>query len=184
MYRIITVCTGNICRSPMAQVILRQKLADAGLADQVEVTSAATTREEIGNPIDPRASRVLRDKGLDPEHHAAHQLTADEARAADLLIAMDHPHLRPIQRWHGGADLDAAGRTGPVRMIRSFDPDVEGDDLGIRDPWYGGAEDFERTWDLLQPALDGVVRYVRDELHCRNEAQRSSEEDAEPGQIA
>ena len=175
-YRIITVCTGNICRSPMAAVLLRDRLAAAGIDDFVEVTSAAVTSEEVGNPIDPRAARVLAAHGLSDPEHQAHRITAEEAAEADLLIAMDHDHVGPLERLlrHTGAGdhtnqnddaADGPGRSGRLRLVRSFDPTVTGDDLGIRDPWYGGSEDFDRTWEQLVPAVDGIVEYVRGQLH-------------------
>lgn len=178
-YRIITVCTGNICRSPMAAALLRARLDEAGLQGRgeggIEITSAAVTSEEIGNPMDPRAARVLAAHGVEDAGHRAHRITAEEAAGADLLIAMDHDHVGPLQRLlaeaegPGAAEEAAAegGRRGRLRLIRSFDPAVTGDDLGIRDPWYGGAEDFDRTWEQLDPAVDGILEHLRGELDAR-----------------
>ena len=88
-YTVMTVCTGNICRSPMAEIVLRKYVADAGLDGSVEVRSSGVSSEEQGNPIDPRARRVLRERGYGlPGSHYAHRVTADEIRSTDLFLPM------------------------------------------------------------------------------------------------
>ncbi|MGO2048462.1 MAG: low molecular weight phosphotyrosine protein phosphatase, partial [Brachybacterium tyrofermentans] len=88
-YRILTVCTGNICRSPMAEYALREAAQQAGLGDEVEVSSVGTTREEVGNPIDRRAGELLRRHGIDPSAHRARHLSDQELEDADLVLALD-----------------------------------------------------------------------------------------------
>lgn len=160
--QILTVCTGNICRSPMAERMLRSALRDAGLEGRAEVHSAATTSEEIGNPMDARAAAVLRARGIDAEGHRARRMTPEMLREAHLIIAMDHDHIGPIRRLleHDGASLDQIEEK--LRMIRSFDPEAPEDDLGIRDPWYGSAAGFETTWDQLEAAIAGILDEVRE----------------------
>ena len=85
MTSVVFVCWGNICRSPMAERVAAKYFAEHGLGD-VELTSAATSREEIGNPIDPRAVRELEKAGYDASNHAAHQITRDEIDACDLVV--------------------------------------------------------------------------------------------------
>lgn len=153
-YRILAVCTGNICRSPMAAYILGERLEEAGLADQVTIESAGTTSWEAGEPMDHRARVLLADHGFDASRHRARYMDREMLRSADLVLAMDMDHLAPIHRA-GGAGIEER-----VHLIRAFDPDA-GEDLGIRDPWYGDVADFELTYDMITAAADGVVEHVR-----------------------
>lgn len=162
MYRIATVCTGNICRSPMAELALRQAFNQAGLGEAVVVDSAGISDEELGNPIDARARRLLEREGLDPEGHAAQPVDESWFADHDLLLAMDAPHARSLQRI---APDDAA--RDKIRMFRSFDPaaaELGQRDQGIADPWYGDADGFEDTWALIGSAVPGIVAHVRDQL--------------------
>src|SRR6478609_7970177 len=141
-YRVMTVCTGNICRSPMAEVVLRERLAAAGLGDRVVVDSMGVSDEERGNPVDRRARTVLLEHGYDVDGtHRARQVRADDLATRDLVLAMTAQHARALRR------LDASA---PVRLYRSFDPaaprvEPGGSEhvLDIADPWYGGQQDFE-----------------------------------------
>jgi protein-tyrosine phosphatase len=154
-YRIVTVCTGNICRSPLAEYALREALADAGLDEQVEVTSVGTSGWEIGNPIDPRAGALLRRHGIEFRAHRARQMSAAELQDADLVLALDHDHLGPLQEL-----LGAAAAQEKVRMVRDFAP-VPVQDTGIRDPWYGDESDFEIAWEQIDEAVGGILEHVR-----------------------
>ncbi|PMC74442.1 low molecular weight protein-tyrosine-phosphatase [Brachybacterium sp. UMB0905] len=154
-YRIITVCTGNICRSPMAEYALRAALADAGLDEQVEVESVGVSEWEVGNPVDPRAGALLERHGIDASAHRARAMDAEDLRAADLVLALDHDHVGPLQQALGE---ERAART--LRMVRDFAPGhVE--DTGIRDPWYGTEADFELAWDQIDEAIPGILEQVR-----------------------
>lgn len=155
-YRILTVCTGNICRSPMAEYALIEAFEDAGLSDQVEVSSVATSGWEVGNPIDPRAGALLDRHGITTTAHRARQMDADLLHEADLIITLDHDHVDPVRRH--GADIAAK-----QHMMRDFDPEV-GEDAGIRDPWYGDEDDFETAWQQITAATAGIVDHVRTQL--------------------
>ena len=157
-YRILTVCTGNICRSPMAEFALRDALTTAGLGDRVEVASAGTSEWEIGNPIDSRAGALLRRHGIDPEEHRARQMGAPELLEADLVLALDHDHAGPVRRVLGASRAEET-----LRMVRDFAPDPV-PDTGIRDPWYGDEEDFETVWEQIQDAVPGILVHVRTAL--------------------
>lgn len=167
-YRVMTVCTGNICRSPMAEVVLRRRLDDAGLGDLVEVTSTGISDEEHGNPIDSRAQDVLRDRGYDVPRRAARQVRPTDLTGNDLVLAMTSTHARALRRLGGTPDV-----TGRVVMYRSFDPaapvvDAEAEHrLDIADPWYGGPADFVECLAQVEAAADAIVQRVRDELAAR-----------------
>jgi len=171
----MTVCTGNICRSPMAEVVLRRRLEEAGLGDDVVVDSSGISDEEHGNPIDRRARAVLAEAGYEVPAHRAHQATPAEIGERDLVLAMTARHARWLRT--AAPDEAAAGR---VRMYRSFDPaapSVGGPDavadeaaLDIDDPWYGDRSDFESTLAQVEAAADAVVEHVRTALAGRASA--------------
>jgi protein-tyrosine phosphatase len=168
----MTVCTGNICRSPMAEVVLRTRLDAAGLGDRVVVDSTGVSDEEHGNPIDRRARAALAARGYPVPDRAARQVRAGDLRKRDLVLAMTASHARALRRIAG--DDEAAGR---VVMFRSFDPAAPGvadarDEhlLDVDDPWYGGPENFEHCLDEIEAAADGVVDAVRAGLDERDAA--------------
>lgn len=159
MFKIVTVCTGNICRSPMAHALLDAELADAGLQDRVSVTSAGISDEEHGNPVDPRAVTVLSRNDLELPDHQAHRITDDELHNADLLLAMTAAHQAELRRRLGDDHAEK------VRLLRSFAAqNIDDNDLDIADPWYGGAEDFDVAWEQIREAVPHVVAEVSQRL--------------------
>ena len=114
MIEIVTVCTGNICRSPMAEALLRREIECAGLGDAVSVGSAGVSDEEHGNPVDPRAGAVLADNGLELREHSAHRVTDRELAEADLLLAMTAEHARRLRQRL------PEGHPDTVRLLRSL----------------------------------------------------------------
>lgn len=157
-YRIITVCTGNICRSPMAELMLAEAAAAAQLTG-VEVDSAGITAYEVGRPIDPRAARKLAAHNIGSELHVAREWRSDWFHSRELILALDVDHYG----WLRQAAPDQAS-LAKIRMLRSFDPAVAGKDpldQGIEDPWYGGHADFDLTWDLIHAAVPGILKHVR-----------------------
>lgn len=161
-YRVLAVCTGNICRSPMAELLLRREFQEAGLGDRVEVDSAGTTSWEEGEPIDPRAAAELAAHGISSGEHRAHQATPAQLLAADLVLALDRDHVAPLRRM-------SPQSSDRIHLYREFDPDAHGE-LGIRDPWYGDDADFATTWDLLAAGAPGIVEHVRRALEESEEA--------------
>ena len=164
-YRVMTVCTGNICRSPIAEVVLRDRFEAAGLGDRVVVDSGGTSSEELGNPIDPRAARVLQEAGYAVPRRTAHQVSSGDIGNRDLLLAMTAQHARRL-RTQAPSDDDGA----KVRIYRSFDPEapaldtVDESALDVEDPWYGGPDDFVATLEQVEAAADAIVAHVRSEL--------------------
>ena len=138
MVKILFLCHGNICRSPMAEFILKDLVRKAGCAAEVRIASAATSREELGSPIYPPAQRQLRSHGVPFDDHRARQMTRADYDAYDLLIGMDSRNLANMRRICGGDPdgklsllLDHTGRSGDVA-----------------DPWYTG--NFDATYrDVL-----------------------------------
>lgn len=159
MFKIVTVCTGNICRSPMAHALLNAELENAGLQDRVSVISAGISDEEHGNPVDPRAVTVLSRNDLELPDHQAHRITDDELQDADLLLAMTAAHQAELRRRLGD------DHSKKVRLMRSFGEQDSGeDDLGIADPWYGGADDFDLAWEQIREAVPHVISEVSQRL--------------------
>ena len=181
-YRVIMVCTGNICRSAMAEVVLRDRLAAAGIPDSgpggVTVTSAGVSDEERGNPIDSRARRVLTEAGYGTgaddvscatgsviASHRAHRVTDAEIAEADLLLAMTDSHWNVLQRRAAGLGAEPTR----IRMYRELDPAsaqqaeavVEGGSsrsvLNVPDPWYGTMADFVDTLEVVERVSDELV---------------------------
>jgi protein-tyrosine phosphatase len=165
-YRIITVCTGNICRSPMAEFMLAHALDAAGLGELAVVDSAGTTNYEVGRPIDPRAARVLDAHGLRTAQHVARQFERAWFVERELILALDVDHYGHLR------ESAPSGTEHKIRMLRAFDPEVAGLDhldQGIEDPWFGDQSDFELTWKLISAAVPGVIAHVRDELALRDQ---------------
>ncbi len=169
-FRIITVCTGNICRSPMAELMLAEALAAERLTGAV-VDSAGTTSYEAGRPIDPRAARKLLTHGIASRSHVAREWRPEWFAGRELILALDVDHYGWLRQ--AAPDPQSMAR---IRMLRSFDPAVAGKDpldQGIEDPWFGGHTDFDNTWDLIRASVPGIVAHVRAELE-RPDQQRDN----------
>lgn len=161
-YRITVVCTGNICRSPMAEFVLRERFAAAGMADEVVIDSAGTTTWEEGNPADPRTISALQRHGHSGDYsgHRARVFDRRSFADVDLVLAADHEHYTVLRRLAGVPEAQAK-----IRMLRSFDPaGLKGAALSIDDPWYGDDSSFDRTYAEVVAAADGVVDFVRAQL--------------------
>ena len=146
MIRVLFICHGTICRSPMAEFVMKGLVKKAGLASQFYIESAATSREEIGNPVYPPARRKLAEHGISCDGHAARQLTNADYENYDLLIGMDSANLRNMHRICGG-DPD-----GKLHLLMDY-TDRPGD---VADPWYTG--DFEATWQDALAGCQGLLK--------------------------
>ena len=151
-FRIGIVCLGNICRSPMAQVVLEDRLEQAGLADRVEVASAGTGNWHVGEPMDRRAAAALADAGYDPTRHIAQTFTTDWYAEYDLLLAMDARNRADMADQAPTVDS-----LGQVRMFRDFDPESSAGDDEVPDPWYGGADGFAEVLAMVERTADEIV---------------------------
>lgn len=143
--RILFICHGNICRSPMAEYIMKELVKREGVAGDWEIESAAVSREEIGNPVYPPARRKLLEQGIQCGQHAARQMTRADYDRFDLLIGMDRSNLRTMQRICGG-DPD-----GKLHLLLDF-TDRKGEE--VADPWYTG--DFDAVWEDLLEGIDNM----------------------------
>lgn len=159
-YRVCFVCTGNICRSPMAESVFRARVAEAGLEDRVEVDSAGTGGWHEGEPADPRTVSVLDEHGYDSEHIARRFQPSWFARL-DLVIALDTGHLKALRRL---APTEEDARK--IRLLRSHDPAAR-DDLDVPDPYYGGHDGFEECLGMVEAASTGLLAAVREHLEGR-----------------
>ena len=146
MVKLLFVCHGNICRSPMAEFVMKDLVEKAGLQKNFHIGSAATSTEEIGNPVYPPARRKLAEHGISCGGHAARQLTRSDYGAYDLLIGMDRANLRNMERICGG-DPD-----GKIHLLLEY-ADRPGQE--VADPWYTG--DFEATWQDVLAGCTGLL---------------------------
>lgn len=152
-YRIAVVCLGNICRSPMADVVLNARIADAGLHDAVEVVSAGTGDWHAGDPMDRRAADLLTTEGYDASRHRAQQVQSAWLDDFDLVLTMDRDNLRDV-RGLGVGEIDERR----VRPFRDFDPDEPGGE--VPDPYYGGASGFRDVLAMVERTADALVSEV------------------------
>ena len=150
-YRLALVCLGNICRSPMAHVVLESRLADAGLGDRVEVASSGTGGWHVGNPMDPRAAASLAAADYDPSRHRARQYDASWPAAYDVVLVMDESNL-----------ADVGGRSDRVGLFRDLDPTEPG--AAVPDPYYGGPDGFEEVLAMVERTSDAIVTALTDTL--------------------
>ena len=150
--RILFVCSGNICRSPLAEALFKRQAEEAGLSARFHVDSAGTHDYHEGQPADPRACRVGQRYGLSVTSIARPVVDEDFERF-DLIVAMDRGHRRELRARAGRA------REGKIRLMRDFDPGSVGHD--VPDPYYDGEPEFEKVLSILEPACRGLLESLR-----------------------
>jgi len=148
------VCSGNICRSPMAEKMFAHQIDERGLADRVRVSSGGTADWHDGSGADDRAIRVLRERGYPAEHRAAR--VGPDHLDADLVVALGRNHFEILKGW--GVPPER------LRMLRSFDPRLGGPAPDVEDPYYGDHTDFEEVFAVIEAALPGLHAWVDDQL--------------------
>ena len=151
MTRILFICHGNICRSPMAEFVMKDMVRRAGLDGEFQIASAATSSEELGNPVYPPARRKLWEHGIRCDGKTARRIRAADYEDYDLLIGMDQANLRNMHRMCGG-DLE-----GKLHLLLDF-TNRPGN---VADPWYTG--DFEATWRDVEQGCQGLLQELAQE---------------------
>lgn len=147
MIKILFVCHGNICRSPMAEFVLKDMVAKAGIADQFSIASAATSTEEIGNPVYPPVQRILAQHGISSDDKTARQIRKSDYTHYDIIIGMDEANMRNMRRAFGG-DPD-----NKLHLMMDY-TDRRG--MSVADPWYTG--DFHATWRDVFQGCQGLLK--------------------------
>jgi protein-tyrosine phosphatase len=160
-YRVCFICSGNICRSPTAEAVLRRQLTEARLDGQVAVDSAGLGDWHVGEGADRRSAAALRRRGYPAWEHRARQFTAADFAERDLVVALDSGHERDLR-----ALAPTAADWDKVRLLRSYDPEAAAGPAGldVPDPYYGGPDGFEHVLDLVERACRGLLADVRTRL--------------------
>jgi protein-tyrosine phosphatase len=159
------VCSGNICRSPIAEKAFAAAVAGAGLARRVRVSSAGLGDWHVGGPADDRTTALLRRNGLDTAHVA--RQVDPECLSADLIVALDGGHLRALRRAVGDGTGDGTGDR--IRLLRSFDP-AAAPGAEVPDPYWGGRDDFDEVLEMVNNAVPGLLNWVREHVADVEEA--------------
>lgn len=146
---LLFVCHGNICRSPMAEWIMKDLVHTAGLSKKISISSAALTTEEIGHDMYPPAKRMLAAKGIPFSPHRARLMTRADYAAADLVLAMDEENLYHLRRLIG------EDRAGKIHLLMEY----AGEKREVADPWYTG--NFRKTYDDIRRGCEGLLQAVR-----------------------
>jgi len=152
MTRILMVCTGNICRSPTAEAVLRQKLVEAGLADRVTVDSAGTHSYHVDSPPSPPAVKAAKKRGYDLTSLRARKVRPEDYLQFDLMLAMDRGHQALL------AYEQPPGSPAKIRLFMDFAP---GGPDEVPDPYGGSRRDYEKALDLIESAMPGLIAALR-----------------------
>ncbi|WP_282604899.1 low molecular weight protein-tyrosine-phosphatase [Pelagibius sp. Alg239-R121] len=155
--QVLFICTGNICRSPSAEGVLRHRLAEAGLADRITIDSAATHDYHTGEPPNPRAVRCCAKRGYDLTGLRARRLTREDFENFDVISVMDRGHMEILK---------SRCPSGEEHRLKLFldhaEPPLQGQD--VPDPYYGGPEDYEAMLDLIEEGMTGLLDHLRSRL--------------------
>lgn len=157
VFRVIFVCTGNICRSPMADVVFRQLAERAGLGDRIASASAGTGEWHVGERADKRTREALTRRGYDGEAHRARQFVAADFTRFDLVVALDRSHERILQNW--AVDESESDR---ISLLSTYDPTIGAED--VPDPYYAGPEMFDDVLGMIEHATAALFRQLEPAL--------------------
>lgn len=153
--RVLFVCLGNICRSPLGAAIMKKKVKDYGLENRVEIDSCGTSDYHIGDGADPRTLANAARHGV-PVEHSARQLIPEDLQNFDFIVAMDKNNYRNIVRLAPDKAL-----TRKVRLMREFDPEAQEGE--VPDPYHGGEEGFQEVFDILNRSIENFISHLRKE---------------------
>jgi protein-tyrosine phosphatase len=153
--KVLFVCLGNICRSPLGEGVFRHLVNEAGLADRFDIDSAGTSAYHIGDPPDPRTQSVAQARGVRLTG-AARQIRLHDFQDFDYVLVMDGQNMRNVRKL-----LDDSA-TAEVKFLREFDPEARGD-LDVPDPYYGGPRGFEDVHDMVHRSCAALLAHIRKE---------------------
>ncbi len=156
---VLFVCMGNICRSPMAEGVFRQRVAEAGLAERVHIDSAGTHAYHVGEPPDPRARETALRRGIELDALRARRVTREDLALFDFVLAMDKGNLAILQ------DIADPEHHERIRLFMEFAPEMKVRE--VPDPYYGGQGGFDQVFDLVEAAADGLLEAIRQRLESR-----------------
>ena len=152
MFRVLFVCTGNICRSPTAEGVFRHLVDARGLSGKIEADSAGIGSWHVGEPPDPRSQQTARARGIDISDQRARSVHIDDFEAFDLILAMDKGHYQDLERACPGA------HSAKIRLFLGYAPETGITD--VPDPYYGDGDGFERVFDMIETAANGLLAEI------------------------
>ncbi|MFP4431344.1 MAG: low molecular weight protein-tyrosine-phosphatase [Spirochaetota bacterium] len=153
--RVLYVCSGNICRSPLAQGVSEHLIGEVPGDGTIHFESRGTTGYHVGEQVDPRMRETAASRGIRLSHRAR-QMSLQDFEDYDLILAMDQSNYRDLMRMAREPDHQAK-----IRMFREYDPEAKGD-LEVPDPWYGGMKGFERVFEIVHRTCAGLIAGERD----------------------
>jgi len=154
MIHVCFVCLGNICRSPLAQGVFEQLVAQEGLEDRIQITSAGTGNWHVGSPPDARMQKTANRYGVQLNSRGQ-QIQSTDFFELDLILAMDHSNLTILEQI-----CPNPGEAEKLRLFRSFDPQANGD-LDVPDPYYGGGRGFEIVYQIVERTCPKILEFLK-----------------------